>query len=81
MFKDLAAGLFGVPTRQEKELHNNQIRHARQVGKQQLTYIDHNKFIEDYKKELLRSVNEDIEQSLHEELVKLGWTPPKKESE
>ena len=24
---------------------------------------------------------EDIEQSLHEELVKLGWTPPKKESE
>jgi len=57
------------------------IRHARQVGKQQLTYIDHNQFIEDYKKELLRSVNDDIEQSLHDELVKLGWTPPEKEGE
>ena len=81
MFKSLAAGLFGVSTHQKKELHNNQIRHGRQVGKQQLTYIEHNKFIEDYKKELLRSVNEDIEQSLYEELVKLGWTPPKKEGE
>jgi len=42
---------------------------------------EHDKFIEDYKKELLRSVNDDIEQSLHDELVKLGWTPPKKENE
>ena len=73
MFKSLAAGLFSASTR-------HQIHHARQVGKSELTYIEHNKFIEDYKKELLRSVNEDIEQSLHDELVKLGWTPPKKES-
>ena len=39
---------------------------------------EHDKVIEDYKKELLRSINDDIEQSLHDELVKLGWTPPKK---
>ena len=37
MFKSLAAGLFSVPTLHEKELHDNQIRHARQVGKQELT--------------------------------------------
>jgi len=57
------------------------IRHARQVGKQQLTYIEHDEFINEYKEQLLRSVNDDIEQSLHDELVKLGWTPPEKESE
>jgi len=39
MFKFLAAGLFGVPARQEKELHNNQIHRARQVGKQELTSL------------------------------------------
>ena len=40
-----------------------------------------NKFIEDYKKELLRSVNDDIEQSIHDELVTLGWTPPEKDGD
>ena len=90
MFKSLAAGLFGVPTRQEKELRNNQIGHARQIGKQKLTalvkdYTDeesiHVEFIDEFKKELHLRINDDIEQLLHDELVKLGWTPPKKENE
>lgn len=40
-----------------------------------------NKFIEEYKEQLLRSINDDIEHSIHDELVILGWTPPKKEGE
>ena len=42
---------------------------------------EHDEFINKYKEQLLHSINDDIEQSLHDELVKLGWTPPKKESE
>ena len=38
-------------------------------------------FIDEFKKELHLRINDDIEQSLHDELVKLGWTPPKKENE
>ena len=40
----------------------------------------HIKFIDEFKKELHLSINDDIEQSLHDELAKLGWTPPKKEN-
>jgi len=42
---------------------------------------EHDELINKYKEQLLHSINDDIEQSLHDELVKLGWTPPKKESE
>ena len=42
---------------------------------------EHDEFINEYKEQLLRSVNDDIEQALHDELVKLGWTPPEKEGE
>jgi len=42
---------------------------------------EHDKFIDEFKKELHLRINDDIEQSLHDELVKLGWTPPKKENE
>ena len=41
---------------------------------------EHIEFIDEFKKELHLSINDDIEQSLHDELVKLGWTPPKKEN-
>ena len=73
-----------------KELRNNQIGHARQIGKQKLTalvkdYTDeesiHIEFIDEFKKELHLRINDDIEQSLHDELVKLGWTPPEKGGE
>ena len=40
-----------------------------------------NKFIEDYKEQLLSLINDDIEHSIHDELVILGWTPPEKAGE
>lgn len=40
----------------------------------------HIMFIDEFQKGLHLSINDDIEQSLHDKLVKLGWTPPKKEN-
>ena len=41
---------------------------------------EHIMFIDEFQKGLHLSINDDIEQSLHDKLVKLGWTPPKKEN-